>query len=378
MASDTPVLAMRGIPAHGRIPRALLRDASISRDARLLWAELEDHVGKDGEAPWPAQETMAEHLGCTDRAVRNWLNELVRAGWLSVEARPGRSNKYWLNWVPVSTAWNTGSGVAPRNPRSTPPRNARSGGSGTAVPPNKNQEQEPFEEPPPTPSVGGGDGSPSLFPVASAAPPAASSADAAIDRFFDERFWPAYPSGRRQGEVASGGGRGSQSQARKAFRRAVHRGHAPAELLARLLNYLRGREIAAEAWGAQAPLMGATRFLNTDHLDWAEQPGGPDDERVLRWEMPCRRAAGAGSAAPGPQEAFRLGLAAYMASRAVAGNADDRRAAFQAELAKLHPCVGQAARATSAAFGGNDRAAYQVFAGHYQVALSAAGLGAVA
>lgn len=134
----TDMIRTNGFPVFGRIPRELLRDSSVSRDARLLWVTLEDYTSKDGEAPWPSQETLAEHLGCTDRTVRTYQTELETAGWLVVEHRAGRSNLYHLNWSPFLEV--------PRKPASAPPRKSASGDPGNQLPTKKNQEEEPDEE----------------------------------------------------------------------------------------------------------------------------------------------------------------------------------------------------------------------------------------
>ena len=92
-------ISIVGRPRFGQIPRALLRDPSISAQAKTLWALLEDHSSPDSPRPFPGKKLLGDMLGVHQRTIQNWTEELAKAGWLGVErGGRGRSNRYVLYW----------------------------------------------------------------------------------------------------------------------------------------------------------------------------------------------------------------------------------------------------------------------------------------
>ena len=88
-------------PGYGRTPRALIRDPGISRDAKALFAAIEDHA-TDGFA-WPGQKRLASYFGSGVRSVQRWLAELVASGWIVVHVErtdEGKRNIYELMHEP--------------------------------------------------------------------------------------------------------------------------------------------------------------------------------------------------------------------------------------------------------------------------------------
>ena len=85
-------------------PEHIIRDRSLSLGAKATWGVLASH--SDGfygnQSVWPSQDTIADHLGMTARAVRNWIGELEAAGHLHVirqNTHAGReSNVYVLHF----------------------------------------------------------------------------------------------------------------------------------------------------------------------------------------------------------------------------------------------------------------------------------------
>lgn len=310
-SNSAPDLVAPGRPVYARIPRPLLRDTSISRDARLLWAILEDHTSKDSQVPWPSQSTLAQYMGCTERAVRNWLNELVKAGWLEVHSRPGSSNLHVLRWE------------GPRNGGSALPRNGGSYPPGTVVPPKKNQEEEPVEVIPPTPLS---DNQPSLLEGAPPNPPEGGikkrqakrqTQTQQLDASF-EQWWPSYPSGKSKGK---------KNAALRAWRNVIAKGkdkHGdPIDtnlLTQRANNYVNARHLYTQHWkdrgepNPQPPLMNASTFINGRSADWAK-PWTEDD--IDFWPAPSGREWGDGLSLSGfgLQDALDAEIAAERAAR---------------------------------------------------------------
>jgi hypothetical protein len=116
-----------------------LRDApkdfpDLSTGSRLLLVYLADHFNEDEGAAWPSQARLAGLMGCSDRAVRKWLDELLGAGVLTSQMRSGSSNLYRLTPEPRS-------GV-PRN-HVPPTPEPRSGNPGTTF---RQTNKEPIKE----------------------------------------------------------------------------------------------------------------------------------------------------------------------------------------------------------------------------------------
>src|SRR5687767_1040770 len=70
---------------HGSyIPEWLELIPTISAGAKLCYARLCRYAGKNGVA-WPHEDTLAAKLGgVTDRTVRNYLDQLKRAGLIDI------------------------------------------------------------------------------------------------------------------------------------------------------------------------------------------------------------------------------------------------------------------------------------------------------
>lgn len=81
---------------------------------KLLLLAVADHAGEGGVC-WPSQAHLARKTGFSERQVRNNLNDLVKAGVLSVEIRGGdgsgrKSNVYTMTWQPANiSGWATGN-----------------------------------------------------------------------------------------------------------------------------------------------------------------------------------------------------------------------------------------------------------------------------
>jgi hypothetical protein len=79
-----------------QVSNALLRDASLSVNARFLWTLLASYAWQD-ESCFPGQEGLGEVMQLTDRSVRTYLSELAGAGLLRVTRRGlGKTNVYTL------------------------------------------------------------------------------------------------------------------------------------------------------------------------------------------------------------------------------------------------------------------------------------------
>ena len=97
-----------GLGTYGRTPRDLLRDPSISMNAKAVFGLLEDYSSPDRPRPFPAAATLAGFLGCSVKTVRRALRELRNAGWIRSRARATEggaqtSNEYELCPVSVVT-----------------------------------------------------------------------------------------------------------------------------------------------------------------------------------------------------------------------------------------------------------------------------------
>ena len=86
---------------YGQIPTALLRDSSVSLQAKGIYGVLHSYAKyKELEGipeSWPSQETLAEMTGVCKRYVRQLAKELANAGWITIEQRGlNMSNGYRL------------------------------------------------------------------------------------------------------------------------------------------------------------------------------------------------------------------------------------------------------------------------------------------
>jgi biotin operon repressor len=132
---------MRSDEPFAKIPKDVLYDPTISMAAKVTYAIIESFGWKTGEAN-AYQRTIAEKLGCTDRAVRNYLEELKSRGLIEVERRGKQLANVTRLLAPSDRNGRsdhsnkvTGTGV-PITPEQAflSPRNERSSHSGTGVP----------------------------------------------------------------------------------------------------------------------------------------------------------------------------------------------------------------------------------------------------
>lgn len=76
------------------VPNWLLCRHELSQGAKLCYARLSHFAGKDGHA-YPAQQTLADELGCSEREARRYLVELQKAGLIEAKRRGlGKTNYY--------------------------------------------------------------------------------------------------------------------------------------------------------------------------------------------------------------------------------------------------------------------------------------------
>jgi hypothetical protein len=66
------------------VPNWLMERTEVSAGAKLCYARLAQHEGREGEAR-PGQQVLAGELGVGDRMVRNYVQELERVGLVEVE-----------------------------------------------------------------------------------------------------------------------------------------------------------------------------------------------------------------------------------------------------------------------------------------------------
>lgn len=82
-----------------QIPTLVVRDATLSPSARLLYAVLLSYAWGEGRC-FPSQETLAADLGTTDRTVRRAQDELLVKGLISIERRgQGKTNIAWIERI---------------------------------------------------------------------------------------------------------------------------------------------------------------------------------------------------------------------------------------------------------------------------------------
>ncbi len=78
--------------SYSALPHDIMRDTSLSRDARLLYAILQGHWWQDG-ACFASHATLASEMGCSTRMLRVYLDELIRAGRVTEHQAGARRQK---------------------------------------------------------------------------------------------------------------------------------------------------------------------------------------------------------------------------------------------------------------------------------------------
>jgi DNA-binding MarR family transcriptional regulator len=96
---SSPTLSLDGEKASGgyfvQVPVELLKSSCCSPSALKLYLLLLSYCGR-GETAWPGQARLATEMNLTDRRVRVLLDELEKAGLVTVSHRYGKTNLYRL------------------------------------------------------------------------------------------------------------------------------------------------------------------------------------------------------------------------------------------------------------------------------------------
>lgn len=83
------------------VPNAALKSSDISPGAKLAYSMLL-HYAWQNDYCFPGQDRLAEDIGVVKRSVVTYLQELERAGYITVERRgQGKSNIYELILKPA-------------------------------------------------------------------------------------------------------------------------------------------------------------------------------------------------------------------------------------------------------------------------------------
>lgn len=282
-SSQGATLEFVGRPPFAMVPKELVLDSSLSRDARLLYTTLASYAPN----PFPGQQALAESMGASDRSIRNWMIELKEAGWVTWKKRGmSQTNLYRLFWERQVTGDENDTD---RNEGSAPIRNEGSGLSGTWVPGNKKKITR--KQNPPNPPSGGT--SPSATKLRSTV---AREQLEAMDNFVKaqaakkprkrrvknavkaldehqkaifEEWWRAYPVKKRRAD------------AMRAWANAAEVGVDTAQLTTALDHYLESIAI----WESKAQQkftwhFAAPNFIDGQFLDFVD---GPDPDR---WSLP--------------------------------------------------------------------------------------------
>ena len=87
-----------------QVPNHILDNGKLSPGAKLTYAMLLKYAWQNDYC-CPGQETLARDMGVTDRSVRTYLQELEKAGFVSIKQRGlGKVNLYELNLTVSSGA----------------------------------------------------------------------------------------------------------------------------------------------------------------------------------------------------------------------------------------------------------------------------------
>jgi hypothetical protein len=83
---------------HSSIPaKSVLRNSSLSRDARLLWAILQSYASADRPQPYPGHRKLMRDMNCKKTALKKYQCELQDKGFLTAEQPRGFGR--WLTNV---------------------------------------------------------------------------------------------------------------------------------------------------------------------------------------------------------------------------------------------------------------------------------------
>ena len=79
-----------------RIPKDMVARRDLTPTAKLVYASLWDRAG-DKNSCWPSQQTIADDVGISSRAVSRAVVQLEQAGELTIETYLGRACRYRLD-----------------------------------------------------------------------------------------------------------------------------------------------------------------------------------------------------------------------------------------------------------------------------------------
>lgn len=113
------------------IPRALLHDPAVPRDAKLVYLMLSSHVGGKASA-WPSHRRMAELLGMSISTVKRQLTWLRGHGHVTWQARIGDNEARITNEYTLVAG--SSASIEDAGPVANKPRSDRARGSVRATP----------------------------------------------------------------------------------------------------------------------------------------------------------------------------------------------------------------------------------------------------
>ena len=124
-----------------QIPNVVLLDKSLSHPAKVLYGLMVGYAMQH-EAFETDQFAIAEDMGCTDRAIRKWMKELLDAGLLTITRRGLNQPNVYL----IEDAYALYDQKKPEPKKAGPVRWDRNNGSGPYLK-GKNLKKEDTKEP---------------------------------------------------------------------------------------------------------------------------------------------------------------------------------------------------------------------------------------
>lgn len=79
------------------IPKEIMAMNTISLEARMVYAVLFTMVNGENSA-WPGQKKLSSIIGCSERSIRRYIDQLEKLGLITVKRKLGlkRTNRYSL------------------------------------------------------------------------------------------------------------------------------------------------------------------------------------------------------------------------------------------------------------------------------------------
>ena len=87
------ITAVKLRSGYGIVHQCVMAKSSISIESRCLYALIQSYSGSSGVC-WPSVITLSKQMGCAERSIQNWLDELQTNGLLEIERRNGQTNMY--------------------------------------------------------------------------------------------------------------------------------------------------------------------------------------------------------------------------------------------------------------------------------------------